>query len=171
MEAAFKGRPMSEFAPMWMNSQIAGLFDVSFAAAGGMETDTFSNILKIPLLLKTPGTIVDTLYWVDEVVRDQDNKAMALYQAIERAIEYIRNHPEVRDVLVSGGDPLMLSDEQLEWVFSKLREIKHVEVIRFGSRMPVVCPQRITPELCSVIPGDAGKASGVFCQGCLKAPR
>ena len=82
MEAAFKGRPMSEFAPLWMNSQIAGLFDVSFAAAGGMETDTFSNILKIPLLLKTPGMIVDTLYWVDEVVRDQDNKAMALYQAM-----------------------------------------------------------------------------------------
>ena len=82
MEAAFKGRSMSEFAPMWMNSQIAGIFDVSFAAAGGMETDSFANILKIPLLLKTPGKIVDTLYWVDMVVRDQDNKAMALYQAM-----------------------------------------------------------------------------------------
>ena len=84
MEAAFKGRPMSEFAPLWMNSQIAGVFDVSFIAAGGMETNCFANILKIPLLLKTPEMIVDTLYWVDEVVRDQDNKAMALYQAMLR---------------------------------------------------------------------------------------
>ena len=82
MEAAFKGRPMSEFAPLWMNSQIAGIFDISFAAAGGMETDQFANILKIPLLLKTPDKIVDTLYWVDMVCRDQDNKAMALYQAM-----------------------------------------------------------------------------------------
>ena len=82
MEAAMKGRPMEEFAPLWMNSQMAGIFDVSFAAAGGMETDRFANLLKIPLLLKTPEKIVDTLYWVDMVVRDQDNKAMALYQAM-----------------------------------------------------------------------------------------
>ena len=82
MEAAMKGRPMEEFAPLWMNSQMAGIFDVSFAAAGGMETDRFANLLKIPLLLKTPEKIVDTLYWVDMVVRDQENKAMALYQAM-----------------------------------------------------------------------------------------
>ena len=77
-----QGRPMEEFAPLWMNSQMAGIFDVSFAAAGGMETDRFANLLKIPLLLKTPEKIVDTLYWVDMVVRDQENKAMALYQAM-----------------------------------------------------------------------------------------
>ncbi len=82
MEAAMKGRPMAEFAPLWMNSQMAGIFDVSFGAAGGMETDKFSNLLKIPLLLKSPETIVDTLYWVDMVVKDQENKAMALYQAM-----------------------------------------------------------------------------------------
>ena len=82
MEAAMKGRPMTEFAPLWMNSQMAGIFDVSFGAAGGMETDRFANLLKIPLLLKTPEKIVDTLYWVDMVVRDQENKAMALYQAM-----------------------------------------------------------------------------------------
>ncbi len=72
-------------------------------------------------------------------------------EQVSKGIEYIRNHPEVRDVLVSGGDPLMLSDEQLEWVFSELRSIEHVEVIRFGSRIPIVCPQRITPELCAMI--------------------
>lgn len=70
---------------------------------------------------------------------------------LEQGIEYIRKHPEIRDVLVSGGDPLMLSDEQFEWVLSKLREIPHVEIIRFGSRTPVVCPQRITLNLCKII--------------------
>lgn len=82
MEAAMKGRPMEEFAPLWMNSQMAGIFDVSFSVAGGMETDRFANLLKIPLLLKTPEKIVDTLYWVDMVVQNQENKAMALYQAM-----------------------------------------------------------------------------------------
>ena len=72
-------------------------------------------------------------------------------EQVSKGIEYIRTHPEIRDVLVSGGDPLMLSDEQLEWVFAELRSIKHVEVIRFGSRTPVVCPQRITHELCNMI--------------------
>lgn len=70
---------------------------------------------------------------------------------IDLGIEYVRNHEEVRDVLVSGGDPLMLEDDNLEYIFSKLREIEHLEVIRFGSRTPAVCPQRITPELCNMI--------------------
>lgn len=72
-------------------------------------------------------------------------------EQVSRCIDYIRRHEEVRDVLVSGGDPLMLSDEQLEWIFAELRSIDHVEVIRFGSRTPVVCPQRITPHLCETI--------------------
>ena len=72
-------------------------------------------------------------------------------EQIDKGIEYIRNHTEVRDVLVSGGDPLMLSDESLEYVFSNLRQIEHVEIIRFGSRTPIVCPQRITTELCNMI--------------------
>ena len=70
---------------------------------------------------------------------------------IMTSIEYIRNHNEVRDVLISGGDPLMLGDEALETIISELRKIDHVEIIRFGSRTPIVCPQRITPELCSMI--------------------
>lgn len=72
-------------------------------------------------------------------------------EQIMKGIEYIRNHKEVRDVLISGGDPLMLSDNSLEIIISELRKIKHVEIIRFGSRTPVVCPQRITPELCNII--------------------
>ncbi|MGM9773881.1 MAG: lysine 2,3-aminomutase [Candidatus Egerieousia sp.] len=69
---------------------------------------------------------------------------------VEKAIEYIRNTPQVRDVLLSGGDALMVSDERLEYIISKLRAIDHVEIIRLGTRTPVVCPQRITPELCNI---------------------
>jgi lysine 2,3-aminomutase len=65
----------------------------------------------------------------------------------ERAIAYIENTPAVRDVLLSGGDPLTLSDEILEWLLSRLRRIRHVEFLRIGTKAPVVLPQRITPAL------------------------
>ncbi len=70
---------------------------------------------------------------------------------IDKCIEYVAAHPEVRDVLLSGGDVLMLSDERLEYIISKLRAIPHVEIVRLGSRTPVVMPQRITPELCAML--------------------
>jgi lysine 2,3-aminomutase len=66
---------------------------------------------------------------------------------IDAAIEYITNHTEVRDVLLSGGDPLTMSDNRLEYILSQLRAIKHVEIIRIGTKVPVVLPQRITSEL------------------------
>ncbi len=69
----------------------------------------------------------------------------------EQALRYIEAHPEVRDVLLSGGDPLLLSDKKLEHLFSRLRAIKHVEFIRIGSRIPVFLPQRVTPELCDIL--------------------
>ena len=65
----------------------------------------------------------------------------------ERAIQYIENTPQIRDVLLSGGDPLTLSDEKLEWLLSRLRKIPHVELIRIGTKVPAVLPQRITPAL------------------------
>jgi lysine 2,3-aminomutase len=65
----------------------------------------------------------------------------------EKGIAYIASHPEVRDVLLSGGDPLTLTDEQLEWLLAHLRRIPHVELIRIGTKAPVVLPQRITPAL------------------------
>jgi lysine 2,3-aminomutase len=68
----------------------------------------------------------------------------------EQALRYIEAHTEVRDVLLSGGDPLLLSDKKLEHLLSRLRAIKHVEFIRIGSRIPVFLPQRITPELCEI---------------------
>jgi len=72
-------------------------------------------------------------------------------EVIDNAITYISRNKEVRDVLMSGGDPLVLSDEQLEEIIKRVRAIPHVEIIRIGSRMPVVCPQRITPELCAML--------------------
>ncbi len=68
----------------------------------------------------------------------------------EQGLQYIAEHPEVRDVLLSGGDPLLLSDRKLEHLISRLRAIPHVEFIRLGSRIPVFLPQRITPALCDV---------------------
>ena len=72
-------------------------------------------------------------------------------ETLEKGLEYIRNTPQVRDVLLSGGDPLMLSDEDLEWILSELYKIKHVEIVRIGTRMPVVLPQRITDSLLRIL--------------------
>jgi len=69
----------------------------------------------------------------------------------DKAIEYIAKTPQVRDVLLSGGDALLVSDKKLEEIIKKLRAIPHVEIIRIGSRTPVVLPQRITPELCNML--------------------
>jgi len=69
----------------------------------------------------------------------------------DKQIAYIAAHPEIRDVLLSGGDPLLLSDEKLENLLSRLRAIPHVEFLRIGTRIPVFLPQRITPELCAML--------------------
>ncbi|MEM1222804.1 MAG: KamA family radical SAM protein [Verrucomicrobiota bacterium] len=68
----------------------------------------------------------------------------------EGGLEYIRNHPEIRDVLLSGGDPLLLSEKKLDYLLGELRKIPHIEFIRIGSRIPVFLPQRITPQLCEI---------------------
>ncbi len=70
---------------------------------------------------------------------------------LQAALDYIRRTPTVRDVLVSGGDPLTLSDERLEQILSALRAIRHVEIIRLGTKVPAVLPQRITPALCRML--------------------
>ena len=70
---------------------------------------------------------------------------------VEAMLEYIRQHKTVRDVIISGGDPLTLSTHHLERVISGIRKIKHVEIIRIGTRFPVVLPQRIDSELCSML--------------------
>ncbi|MDT8390667.1 MAG: lysine 2,3-aminomutase [Lentisphaeria bacterium] len=70
---------------------------------------------------------------------------------ISRGIEYIRQTPQIRDVLLSGGDPFLLSDDYLDWILTELRSIDHVEVVRIGTRTPVVLPQRITDGLVDVL--------------------
>lgn len=69
----------------------------------------------------------------------------------ERALDYIRAHPEIRDVLLSGGDPLILSDERLDWILSRLSEIPHVEFLRIGTKVPAVLPYRITTSLLDIL--------------------
>ena len=86
MEAASMGFPMSDFASLFMNSQLAGVFDVSFSAANGMENDDLSNLLRIPMLLKTPEAIVEALYWIDDIIskaEDGQNKSLFLSRAYE----------------------------------------------------------------------------------------
>lgn len=80
----------------------------------------------------------------------QNDQQLPMSQ-IDNAIDYIEKTPEVRDVLLSGGDPLLLSDENLEYIIKRLRAIPHVEIVRIGSRTPVVMPMRITEHLVNMI--------------------
>ena len=72
-------------------------------------------------------------------------------EEILAGIEYIRNTPQIRDVLLSGGDPFMLNDDYLDWILTELRAIPHVEVIRIGTRVPVTLPFRVTDELVAML--------------------
>jgi len=72
-------------------------------------------------------------------------------EQILAGVDYISKHREIRDVLLSGGDPLMLSDDRLEWIIGKVRAIAHVDIIRIGSRIPSALPHRITPDLIKML--------------------
>jgi len=72
-------------------------------------------------------------------------------EELEAALDYIRSNPEIRDVLITGGDALMLNDQMLDWLLTELDRIPHVEIKRIGTRTPVTLPQRITPELCRIL--------------------
>lgn len=74
-----------------------------------------------------------------------------LHTNFEEAFRYLENHTEVRDVLFSGGDPLLFSDDKLEHLLARVRAIPHIEFVRIGSRVPIFLPQRITPELCAML--------------------
>jgi lysine 2,3-aminomutase len=69
----------------------------------------------------------------------------------DSAFQYLREHTEIRDVIMSGGDPMMLSDRRLEYLFQQLRSIPHIEIIRIGSRITSHLPERITPEFCEMV--------------------
>lgn len=72
-------------------------------------------------------------------------------KTIDMGIDYIARHPEIRDVLISGGDPLMVSDQKLEGIISRLRAIPHLEILRIGTKFPCVLPSRITDNLCNML--------------------
>ncbi len=82
---------------------------------------------------------------IGEVDRHREHLALA------EALDYIRENKEIRDVLITGGDALLLSDKKIDWLLGELDKIKHVEIKRIGTRVPVTLPQRITPELCKVL--------------------
>ncbi|MCG8375372.1 MAG: lysine 2,3-aminomutase [Chlorobiales bacterium] len=98
-------------------------------------------------------------------VGDQDT--IPTKSVISKGIDYIRRNPEIRDVLLSGGDPFLLSDEYLDWILTELRSIEHVEIIRIGTRTPVVLPYRITPELTAIL----GKHQPVWINTHFNHPR
>lgn len=69
----------------------------------------------------------------------------------DRAFKYLAEHTEIRDVIISGGDPLTMNDSKIEYLLSNLRAIKHIEILRIGTKVPIVLPQRITPELVAML--------------------
>jgi lysine 2,3-aminomutase len=69
----------------------------------------------------------------------------------QQAIDYLTAHTEIRDVLLSGGDPLTMNDDRLEWILSRLKAIPHIEFVRIGTKVPAVLPTRITPDLCRML--------------------
>ncbi|RDU24745.1 lysine 2,3-aminomutase [Anaerosacchariphilus polymeriproducens] len=80
-----------------------------------------------------------------------DKDCIPSREQMEQGLDYIRNTPVIRDVLLSGGDPFMLSDELLDWILGELNKIEHVEVIRIGTRIPVVLPFRVTDNLVNIL--------------------
>jgi len=97
-----------------------------------------------PIVLIAAMTTV-TAYSRD-VVQESDKEAIK-----KAALDYIARTPEIRDVLLTGGDPLMYSDELIDEILSRLRAIPHVEIVRIGSRTPCTLPQRITDNLCNIL--------------------
>lgn len=80
-----------------------------------------------------------------------DGERTLSMESYQKAFDYIRAHKEIRDVLISGGDPLTLSDRVLEHIIQEVKSIEHVEFVRIGTRIPVTLPQRVTPQLISML--------------------
>lgn len=86
-----------------------------------------------------------------------------LHTDFDAAFEYLRQHQEVRDVLLSGGDPLLLPNERLDAILTELRRIPHIEFLRVGTRVPIMLPWRVTPELCTMLRRHAPLFLSVHC--------
>ena len=81
------------------------------------------------------------------------NRDLVLRFDLEEGLDWIRAHDEIRDVLITGGDPFLLSDDKIAYLIEQLRAVPHIQMIRFGTRVPIVLPQRITPGLMEVLSG------------------
>lgn len=92
-----------------------------------------------------------------------DSKERMLTEDLEAAFEYIESRPEISDVVLSGGDPLNLSDSKIDWILEKLERIDHVKICRLGTRNPVTLPFRITSDLCNIIESHNTDRLSIFC--------
>lgn len=103
------------------------------------------------LLLVTNFCSVNCRYCTRSRVVGDASKQKTGFTYWQTSIDYIKAHPEIRDVIISGGDPLTLSDNQIEWLLSSLSKIKHLDIIRIGTKIPAVLPQRITKRLVKIL--------------------
>ena len=116
MAAIDRGIPMEEFAPVYMNSQLAGVIDYSFSVAGGMETDDISEFLRIPVLLKSPQLIVDVVMWLDSIVSGVDPGESANMAVVKACLddETIQDvgQDTIQDENGNVGDDTLPTDEK-----------------------------------------------------------
>ena len=116
MAAIDRGIPMEEFAPVYMNSQLAGVIDYSFSVAGGMETDDISEFLRIPVLLKSPQLIVDVVMWLDSIVSGVDPGESANMAVVRACLddETIQDASQdtIQDDNSNVGDDTLPTDEK-----------------------------------------------------------
>ena len=103
------------------------------------------------LFLVTDACSTYCRYCTRSRIIERSNQHLVNFEKWEKAIEYIAGNKNIRDVLLSGGDPLTLSDEKLDWLLMRLHKIPHIELLRIGTKVPVVLPQRITPALTAML--------------------
>ena len=145
--------------PIWMQS-VPSIYETVFAESekdDPLHEDTDSPVKGLThrypdraLLLITDRCSMYCRFCTRRRFAGSSDNAMPDAQ-VNAAIEYISRTPKIRDVVLSGGDSLLLADEKIDELLSKLRAIPHIEIIRFGSRLPVVLPQRITDNLCGIL--------------------
>ena len=106
MAAIDRGIPMEEFAPVYMNSQLAGVIDYSFSVAGGMETDDISEFLRIPVLLKSPQLIVDVVMWLEDIVSGVDSGESANMAVVRACLDDDETMQDENGNISSGALPM-----------------------------------------------------------------
>ena len=106
MAAIDQGIPIEEFAPIYMNSQLAGVIDYSFSVTGGMETDNISEFLRIPVLLKSPQLIVDVVMWLEDIVSGVDSGESANMAVVRACLDDDETMQDENGNISSGALPM-----------------------------------------------------------------